>query len=169
MSYLNVVCPVTVIKTHFKLLFNPDPHQQLQLQIPSSDIYIPVLDDKIHPEEVDNQIKQLKSNKASGVDGVPPGILKFLPDCWIINLTLIFNLAFNTSYPEAWSVSRFFTIFKKGSRLDLGNYHGISILNACAKLYDGVLNNQFIKWYKPSAEQAGGQRGRSCEEQILTI
>ena len=30
-----------------------------------------------------------------------------------------------------------------------------------------VLSNQFSQWYRPRPEQAGSQRGRSCEEQIL--
>ena len=32
-----------------------------------------------------------------------------------------------------------------------------------------VLNNRFILWYSPRIEQAGAQKGRGCEEQILTI
>ena len=30
-----------------------------------------------------------------------------------------------------------------------------------------VLSNRFTQWYRPRPEQAGSQRGRSCEEQIL--
>jgi hypothetical protein len=82
---------------------------------------------------------------------------------------MIFNFVFSATFPETWSVSRFFTIFKKGSRLDPSNYRDFSTLNACAKVYDGVLNNRFIQWYQPSPEQAGRQKGRSCEEQIMTI
>ena len=50
----------------------------------------------------------------------------------------------------------------------IGNYRGISILVALAKLYDMVLSYRFQLWYKPKFEQAGAQRGRECEEQILT-
>ena len=51
-----------------------------------------------------------------------------------------------------------------------GNYRGISILVALAKLYDmvGLLSDRFQLGYKPKFEQAGAQRGRGCEEQILT-
>merc|ERR1711994_597046 len=62
-----------------------------------------------------------------------------------------------------------FMIFKKGGRLDPANYRGISLINAITKIYDMVLNNRFIKWYKPRSEQAGAQKGRGCEEQIMVL
>ncbi len=60
-------------------------------------------------------------------------------------------------------------IYKKGNRLDTGNYRGISILVALAKLYDIILCRWFTLWFKPKFEQAGAQTGRGCEEQILTV
>ena len=48
-----------------------------------SDVYIPVLDDPILPQEVQDQVKRLKCSKACGPDGVPPGIFKLLPPAWI--------------------------------------------------------------------------------------
>jgi hypothetical protein len=100
----------------------------------------------------------------------PPGCLKSLPDSWIVTVTLLFNLVFNETYPPEWTKAKKFTIFKnKGPRLDPSNYRRISIQSCLAKLYDSVLNNRFIKWLSPKVEQAGGQRGRGCEEQIVTL
>ena len=61
------------------------------------------------------------------------------------------------------------TIFKKGNKSQCKHYRGISILSCLPKLYDGILNTRFTQWYKPDIEQAGGQTGRGCEEQIMTI
>ena len=78
-------------------------------------------------------------------------------------------MVFHGIYPLEWALARMFMIFKKGERLSPSNYRGISIINSIAKLYDMVLNNRFIQWYKPRPEQAGAQKGRGCEEQILTL
>ena len=42
-------------------------------------------------------------------------------------------------------------------------------MSAIAKLYDVILCNRFLQWYKPKFEQAGAQKGRGCEEQIFVI
>ena len=154
---------------HFETLLNRPVESDLSDYQPTTQCYIPVLDDPITPYEVDTCIKKLKSNKAAGIDGIPPGIIQLLPDEWIILLTFIFNQIFTTSYPSLWSQLRVFTIFKKGMITDPKNYRGISILSAIPKIYDMILGNRFGLWYTPRVEQAGAQPKRGCEEQILTI
>ena len=153
---------------YFSNLLNPTT-SITHLQIPNVVIYIPVLDDPISPGEVIEQIKRLKPNKACGVDGIPPGILKLLDDDWILLITYLYNLIFEGQYPDIWSISRMFVAFKKGLIEDPSNYRGISIMIALCKVYDGILNQRFMKWYIPEYEQAGGQSGRGCIEQILTL
>ena len=98
------------------------------------------------------------------MDGVPPGILKHLPDEWILIMTFIMKLVFHGSYPISWSIAKMFVIFKKGAVNDARNYRGISIQIALPKLYDGIMNRRFNIWYSPYPEQAGAQKGRTCEE-----
>ena len=62
------------------------------MDIPASDVYIPVPDDQILPGEVIEQVNKLKTSKSPGIDGIPPGILKHLPDAWIIVLTFLMNI-----------------------------------------------------------------------------
>ena len=40
---------------------------------------------------------------------------------------------------------------------------------ALAKLDDMVLAARFVSWYTPRLKQAGAQKGRGCEEQILSV
>ncbi len=155
-------------KAHFEKLLNP-PGGHVNLDIPQVDMYVPVLDDPICPSEVEAEIKRLKPNKAAGVDGIPPGILRLLPDDWLLLITYIYNCVFLYKYPMQWAMAKLFTIFKKGPILDTGNYRGISILVALVKVYDAVLNRRFILWYKPDMEQVGGQAGRGCPEQLLAL
>ena len=130
-------------KTYFEGLLNQDEVQQTY--IPEVNTHVPILDDDITPTEVETQLKRLKSSKAAGVDGLPPGVLKWLPDDWILLLTYLCNAVFNGTYPEAWSEAKLFAIYKKGERLDPANYRGISILPALSKVYDGILNERFYR------------------------
>ncbi len=68
-----------------------------------------------------------------------------------------------------WAVAKVFTIFKKGQKSNPENYRGISIISAIAKVYDMILSARFNLWYHPTPKQAGAQKNRGCEEQILTI
>ena len=60
-------------------------------------------------------------------------------------------------------------LFKKGLRTCCGNYHGISIIDAVAKIYDYVLNNRLMAWYILCREQAGAQSKRGCTEHFVTL
>jgi hypothetical protein len=153
---------------YFRQLLNPE-NQHHDLTILSSGVHIPVLDADIQPGEVIDQIKKQNPQKAAGVDGIPPGVLKWLSDDWILLLTFIMNTVFNGTYPASWCLSKIFVIFKTGLLTDPNNYRGISITDALPKLYDGILNARFGLWYRPCCEQAGAQVGRGCEEQIVTL
>lgn len=158
-----------VFSEHFSKLLNSSEQCMSDIDIPQTNVYIPILDDHIMPDEVVHQINRMKSRKSPGTDGIPPGILKCLSDAWILLLTFIMNIVFYGSYPAQWTIARIFVIFKKGLMSDPNNYRGISVMNMLPKLYDGILNCRLNKWYKPCVEQAGSQSSRSCEEQILTL
>ena len=83
----------------------------------------------------------VKSGKASGPDGVLPGIFKILPAEWILLfLNNIFNGVFHSqTYLPAWSKVKLFTVFKKGNRRDVKNYRVINVIKSLAKLHDMVM------------------------------
>ena len=72
-------------------------------------------------------------------------------------------------YPLIWTSAKLRMLFKKGLRTDCNNYRGISIMNAVAKIYDYVLNNRLMAWYRPCREQAEAQPKRGCIEHIVTL
>lgn len=157
-------------KAHFEQLFNPPDVDEFDLDELYTEVTIPVLDELIAPIEVETQIKKLKANKASGPDGIPPGVFRFLPAEWILFLTTFFNSLFSSaSYPACWTTSKLCALFKRGSKADPGNYRGINILNSIAKIYDMVLSNRIGQWFKPYREQAGSQEGRGCTEHLVTL
>ena len=87
---------------HFEKLLNPEEFRNQEEYIPARNIYIPILDDPIQPDEVDKCIQKLKTSKVPGPDGLAHGLLKHLPDDWIILLTFIYNAIFHQNYPLVW-------------------------------------------------------------------
>ena len=79
-----------------------------------TDLYIPVLDDPIDPNEVTYVIdKQLNDNKSPGIDGLSPGLFKRLPLQWINTLSVILNNVFVNRYPAQWAYSRLNMLLRK--------------------------------------------------------
>ena len=155
-------------RQHFNQLLNAPASEVLS--VPNTNVYMPVLDDPFTEREVKEAMSVLNGGKAAGVDGIPPRALKLLEGEWLVIVTYLFNLVFDAGdYPDQWYISKVFTIFKKGDPGDPNNYRGISIQSALSKLYDSVLNRRFIQWFKPDSEQAGGQSGRSCTEQLVIL
>ncbi len=81
----------------------------------------------------------VKSKQSSWSGWHSSGLLKLLPDEWIVQITLLFNMVFFQHYPGLWSMAKMFTIYKKGEKLSTDNYRGKSILVTLAKVYDATL------------------------------
>jgi exonuclease III len=158
-------------REHFEKLLNPqDTPRNLMVYAQANGMHLPVTDDPVTPHEVIQATKSLKTNKSGGVSGVPPGVLKYIPDSWIIFFATLFTiLLHNAAYPSIWCYTKLVVLFKKGSRTLCDNYRGISLMESVAKLYDSILNQRLSQWFQPDREQAGSQRGRGCIEHILTL
>lgn len=60
----------------------------------TTDVTIPILDEPITPGEVHEQSRKMKPDKASGPDGIPPGVFTLLPAQWLCSLATLFNNSF---------------------------------------------------------------------------
>ena len=162
-------CPTDEeLRVHFDAVLNP------VLETPSTeittDVSIPILDDPILPDHVEQQIKKMKPDKACGPDSLLPGVFSLLPVQWILTLTALFNSIFLAgTYPLAWIRAKVFMIFKKGDRLNKSNFRGISVINAIAKLFNMVFCERLLLGFAPFQEQAGAHRGRRCIEHVVTL
>ena len=156
---------------HLEKLLNPDDSDNVGIHCDVNNLaYVPVLDKPIEINELYHVTeKQIKPNKSCDHEGVSPGLLKFLPFSWMIFLLSLLNLIFTSTYPYNWTLVRLSMLFKKGNMGDVNNYRGISIVNSISKVYDYILNNRLMLWFKPDREQAGAQPKRGCTEQIVTL
>ncbi|XP_057308170.1 uncharacterized protein LOC130646052 [Hydractinia symbiolongicarpus] len=96
---------------------------------------------------VEKELRSLKRNKATGIDELPPGMLK---DCAILiskPLSHIINLSINTStVPSAWKVAKVAPIFKSGDSSLLKNYRPISILPVLSKILEKAIHNELVNY-----------------------
>ena len=76
------------------------------------------------------QLKSLKADKSTGLDGVSARFLKDGAEYLAEPITHIVNFSImSEAVPSGFKDARVIPLFKKGSRLDPGNYRPVSILN----------------------------------------
>ena len=132
------------------------------------------LDVEITEDEVIEAIRNLKNNKAPGLDSISAEFLKSGQTAIVPFLTKLFNEMFNRGYfPISWCQSVIVPLFKKGDHNNPDNYRGISLLNVTSKLFTFILNKRLYKWSekeeKICQEQAGFRRNFSTIDQIYTL
>ena len=155
---------------HFEQLLNPPGNENEVLIDVSDSPYVPLLDDPIEEEEVEEAVRACKEQKS--FIGVTPAIFKCFPTIWMLYVTQILNIVFcseNLTFPIKWCYNKLIVLFKKGIRLNCGNYRGISIGDSIGKIYAKILGNRLKKWMKVDSCQAGAQEERGCTEYILGL
>ena len=90
----------------------------------------------IRENEVRFAIGKMKNRKASGFDGITAEMLKAGGDDVVTLLTRQCNLLWTLKEETLndWSIILISAIFKKGSKLEVKNYRGISLLSIPGKL-----------------------------------
>ena len=174
-------CHANVIDNKTWFEYFSELHLELFKELPvpngivpnSNPIAVEVFDARITSSEVRMVIKNLKSNKAAGIDGIPI-------ECWknahsiVPLLKELFNALYvHGFFPESWKTAIIIPVHKKGSMNDPCNYRGISLLPALGKIYIGVFNNRFLKWSNLVSFftdcQYGYRHSRSTVDSIFTI
>ena len=97
--------------------------------------------------EVYKLITSMKNGKASGPNSIPSVVLKQLNNEISVILANLFNLSFSTAvFPDILKYSSVLPLFKKGSKLDCGNYRPISLLSNISKLLEKLMYSRFYNF-----------------------
>ena len=73
--------------------------------------------------EVQKLLENLEVKKATGLDNLPPKLLKLAARILAPSLTFIFNQSLSSgTVPLEWKLARVTPIFKTGKRQDVNNY-----------------------------------------------
>ena len=136
----------------------PDP--------PTQPLSNPIPSIIISARKVRRVLRSLKTDKASGPDGIPPRFLKEFADelapvlCRLFRLILI-----SCTYPSSWKHALVQPVPKKGDRSNPSNYRPIALTSAVAKVFETLLNSHFIKHLESnnllSDHQYGFRKARS--------
>ena len=111
-------------------------------------------------------LRSLKTNKASGPDGIPPRFLKEFADELAPVLCRLFRLIpISCTYPSSWKHALVQPVPRKGDRSNPSNYRPIALTSTVAKVFETLLNSHFIKHLESnnllSDHQYGFRKARS--------
>ena len=98
-------------------------------------------------KELNKAIQKLKSNKASGPDGIPSEILKCSSkELLEVILKLMNKIKTFHYYPCKWGLGRTSLILKDGNDDDPNNYRPITVNNTIAKILAILINERLTDW-----------------------
>lgn len=125
-------------------------------------------------QEVKNIVKELKNKKSSGHDQIPIKLIKSSieyiaePLVHIINLTLESGI-----FPNELKKGLVKPIHKKGPKYDINNHRPIALLSNFSKIFEKVISNRLISFFKKnntlSKNQYGFQKGKNTTLAIFKI
>ena len=103
----------------------------------------------ITEEFVLRELKQLKTNKAIGLDNISARLLKDSASVISASLTRLFNLSLETrTFPSLWKFGKVAALFKKGDRCDANNYRPITVLPTISKILEKAVHTQLYAYLK---------------------
>jgi len=128
----------------------------------------------ITEEEVLDQLKGIKPNKATGPDLISPRMLKEASKCICPSLTRLFNLSIRLGrVPLLWKRANVIPIHKKNGRDSVGNYRPVSLLSCVGKLQEKVIFKHLYNYLHSnsliSPMQSGFRPGDSTVNQLIHI
>ena len=119
-------------------------------------------------------IKRLKTKKAPGTDCISSEMIKCSNNALLSKITKLFNLILDSGYyPETWNHELIHSIHKNGSKTDLSNYQGITVLSSLAKLFTSLFYNRIENEIESknilSPSQAGFRKNCRTTDHIFTL
>ena len=94
-----------------------------------------------NPSEVKKLIMSLDTKKATGVDKIPPKLVKLAADVIATSLSLAINSSLDKgAFPDAAKVASVFPVDKKtDDKNKLSNFRPVSVLNTFSKVYEIII------------------------------
>ena len=91
----------------------------------------------VSSKEVEQQLKSVKRNKATGLNDLPPGQIKDGAELISAPLALLISLSLKTStFPTDWKVAKVIPIHKSGAYSNPDNYRPTSVLLVISKIIE---------------------------------
>ena len=119
--------------------------------------------------EVRKLLEELETKKSTGLDNLPPRMLKIAAGVLAPSLAFLFNQSISSGIvPTEWKLARVTPIFKKGKRQVVNNYRPISIIPAVAKVFEKIISDQFFGYLNDNDLLVSCQSGFRSLHSTLT-
>ena len=133
-----------------------------------------ILDGTITLSELEENIKDLKSDKSAGQDNVLNEFIVNAPISVRLLIVAIFNNVLNLEYfPDCWAKGGIVPVHKSGDKNVASNYRGITILSCLGKLFTRVMNTRMTKWAerydKVNESQFGFRKGKGTTDCLFIL
>ena len=134
-----------------------------------------ILNGPITEDEIENVIRSLSNDKATGLDLIKNEYIKCTMSLMLPIYTKIFNIIFDSGkVPESWIAGILQPIFKnKGNPKDPNNYRPITLLSCFSKVFTSILNVRLTKFSEEidliSPVQAGFRKQHSTVDNIFIL
>ena len=101
---------------------------------------------KVSENTISDILKELKTNKATGIDNLLGRFLKDGSKVLVTPITQICNLSIKLStVPDDCKITKLKPIYKKGKKTDPKNYRPISLLPVISKILEKVIHDQTME------------------------
>ena len=122
--------------------------------------------------EVKKTLKEMKNNKAPGIDNLTSDIMILGGEESVKQLTKNFNQILETKkIPAEWKEAKMIILHKKGDMRDIKNYRPICLFSHMYKLFTRILQKRMERVLNENQprEQAGFRKGYSNVDHLQTI
>lgn len=103
----------------------------------------------VYPREVYTIIKNLKNKNSSGIDEIPPKLIKKCANELTTPYTILLNQSFDEGvFPNALKISVVKPIYKSGEKTDPSNYRPISLLPTSAKIFETAMAKRIYAFFE---------------------
>ena len=115
------------------------------------------------------ELSNLLVNKSPGPDCLRPVVLKELASIFNLLLTILFNKSLaDGDLPDEWKYADVISIFKKGSKLEAGNYRPVSLTSISCKTLEFIVRDRLSKHLEGNDFLSHEQRGLKCNRSCLS-
>ena len=127
---------------------------------------------QVTEQDVLKVIKDLKVNKATGPDEIPPVFVKSIALEITPLITYVINeCIWQNIFPADMKVSNITPLFKKKDSLCKENYRSVNVLTTLSKIFERILYNQQNEYFKDIFDKliSGFRKGHSCCSMLLKL
>ena len=131
-----------------------------------------LLDVDVSQSIVEMKLNKLNMNKASGVDGIYPNLLRELPEQLSGPLNILFRRTLDEGIvPTDWRAANLTPLYKKGNKRTPCNYRPVNLTSIVCKVLESIIKDAIMEHLEQhkliNVSQHGFLPGRSCLTNML--